>query len=110
MATEPSSHPEWPDWPEDDYTAFLTAERHLYAWCLAKYGGITLPLALEEANRRYPYQPPNTPYRGMIFHDISLHWAMLKIYGELYWKSHPELEKPSAEYEVESARMFRRPK
>jgi hypothetical protein len=47
---------------------------------------------------RYPYEASDAPYRGLVFHDVAWHWAMLKIHQDPYWLAHPELASPPAEY------------
>ncbi|WP_218026967.1 hypothetical protein [Nocardia vaccinii] len=54
--------------------------------------------AESSAVRRYPYEQPDAPYRGLIFHDEAWHWAMARIHGERYAHEHPELAEPPAEY------------
>jgi hypothetical protein len=41
-----------------------------------------------------------TSFRGLAFHDLAWHWAMLRLKGEMYWQRHPDLAKPSAAYEA----------
>ena len=86
----------WED--EEDYRAYLTMEREVYAWCLVKYGHYSRSEALKESESFYEYEPPGE-YRGLVFHDEAWHWAMLKVFGESYWELRPDLESPSAEYE-----------
>jgi hypothetical protein len=86
------------DWSEEEYVAYLGHERHLYAWCLMTYGHMTQRDANEAALSFYDYEPENAPYRGLIFHCEAWHWAMLRIFGETYWKARPDLEKPSQDY------------
>jgi hypothetical protein len=93
-------------WTEEKYVSYLEGSRHMFAWCLVTYGETSWPDAIAEAVKFYRYEPPDKPYRGLAFHDESWHWAMLKLHGERYWKSHPELEKASAEYREESRRHF----
>lgn len=90
------------DWSEQDYLAYLRHERHMYAWCLHAYGNIPQEEADRLAAAFYEYEPPSKCLRGLVFHDEAWHWAMLKIFGGLYWKSHPELGNVSKEYEKES--------
>ena len=95
-------------WSADEkaYVEYLTAERSMFAWCLVALGGISSSEAISEAERFYTYEPASLPYRGLVFHDESWHWAMRTIFGDQYWISHPELESPSAEYRLESSRHF----
>lgn len=104
MPPDKPSNPNWSQWDETDYLAYLELERHLFAWCLIHYGSATPQLARENAEKRYPYEPSDAPYRGLIFHDISWHWAMLSIHGEGYWVQHRERQDPTAEYKAEEQR------
>jgi hypothetical protein len=88
------------DWTEDEYVDYLRAERSRFAWVVQRYGGFTPAHAEAAALERYPYEASDTPFRGLIFHDHSWHWAMLAIHGDLYWAEHPELVDPSTEYEA----------
>jgi len=88
----------WPEWPEDEYVRYLHGERARYAWVMRKYGTMSSAQADEAADMRYPYQPPGTAYRGMIFHNLAWHWAMLALKGEHYWLRYPELAKPPEAY------------
>jgi|SRR5262245_12790916 len=81
-------------WSESEYTCYLRGERERFAWVLRTYGDMSLEQAREAAIRRYPYEPPGTQFRGLIFHDEAWHWAMLFLHGEHYWSRHPELAKP----------------
>lgn len=88
----------WPDRTEAEYLANLGDERRSFAWALCNYGGFSAADAHAEALAFYPYEEPGTSYRGLIFHDEAWHWAMLRIHGEGYWRTHPELEQPPREY------------
>ncbi|MFI7624658.1 hypothetical protein ACIG5D_04070 [Microbispora rosea] len=88
------------DWTEDEYVEYLLGERRRFAWVMQRYGGITLAQAEAAALERYPYEASNALFRGLIFHDEAWHWAMLAIYGDLYWVEHPEFVAPSPEYEA----------
>lgn len=90
---------------EGAYVASLDHERHMYAWCLARYGGFAPDVAVALAGKAYPHQPPDDAYRDLVFHDAAWHWAMLHILGEGYWRGHPERETPSAEYRAEARRL-----
>ena len=87
-------------WSEENYVAYLTAERRRYAWTLQHQGAYPPPQAEAEALARYPYEPPDAPYRGLIFHDEAWHWAMLHLHGENYWTTHPDLTDPPPAYET----------
>jgi hypothetical protein len=88
------------DWTEDEYVGYLEAERRRFAWVMQWYGGLPPAEAEAAALERYPYEVSVTPFRGLIFHDHSWHWAMLAIHGDRYWAEHPELADPSTEYEA----------
>jgi len=90
---------------EKEYVEYLDHERHLFAWCLSIYGGISQADARARAEELYRYESAATgPLRGLVFHDEAWHWAMLKIFGEQYWQARPELESPSVDYRAESQR------
>jgi hypothetical protein len=88
----------WQD--EEAYGSYLERERELFAWCLETYGSFDKKTAREEAEKFYYYESSDDESRGLVFHDEAWHWAMLGIFGNAYWKSHPELEKPSADYRM----------
>jgi len=90
---------------EKEYIKYLASERHMYAWCLVRYGGMSNAEAESEALDRYPYESPDTDYRGIIFHDEAWHWAMLRLFGEGYWLPHPELVCQSREYQEETQKI-----
>ena len=96
-------------WTEDEYTAYLEAERHLYAWALQRYGDFSESEASSEAEARYPYEPASVgEFRGSIFHWTSWFLAMEKVHGEFFYMDRPELENESKEYLVEQDRIFQR--
>ncbi|MCB0062435.1 MAG: hypothetical protein KDE19_09975 [Caldilineaceae bacterium] len=78
----------------------------MYKWCLIHIGGYPEHEATQEALVFCEYEPPEEEYRWLVFHDEAWHWAMLEIYGNLYWLSKPELLEPSAEYGAEYKRKF----
>jgi len=92
-------------WSEEAYVAYLNAERALYAWCLEKHGNYSAADATKESLSFYKYEPESAPYRGLVLHDEAWHWAMLKIFGDLYWKKYPELESVSEEYKKEADKL-----
>lgn len=102
--TEQNSWDHGTPWSEDEYQEYLQSERRSFAWVLHAYGSIDLAEAVEEAEKRYPYEPPDTPYRGLVFHDSSWHWAMIHLYGQGYWWTRPELSEPPQEYRKEGLR------
>ncbi|GAB2995731.1 hypothetical protein GCM10023080_072510 [Streptomyces pseudoechinosporeus] len=85
-------------WSEAEYCEYLQSERRGYAWVMRRHGGLTPAEAWAEALESYPYEPIDTPYRGLVFHDEAWHWAMLRIHGDRYTLERPELAEPSAEY------------
>jgi hypothetical protein len=91
-------------WSETQYTEYLNDERRLFAWCLVKYGAVHPAEAQNAAERRYPYESADDPYRGHIFHDEAWHWAMLHIFGAGYWRTRPHFKSPSPEYLSEALR------
>jgi hypothetical protein len=88
------------DWSEDEYIQYLRDERRRYEWVMQRHGGLDAVQAAVAAATRYPFEPAETPYRGLVFHDEAWHWAMRDIHGDQYWVSHPNLVTPSAEYEA----------
>lgn len=93
--------PQTPDWSEDEeeeYLRYLEGERRAFAWVLRTYGTLDPHRARDESLKRYPYQPPDAPFRGLIFHDEAWHWAMLHLQGEGYWRTRPDLAHPPQEY------------
>jgi len=90
----------WSNWTEDGYVAYLNGERRRYAWVMRQYGGLTQTEADAAALAHYPYEPSDAPLRGLVFHDHAWHWAMLKIYKDLYWVKHPDLARPPAAYQT----------
>lgn len=87
-------------WTEEEYVAYLAGERRRFAWVMHGYGSLTTAEADASALDLYPYEPPEAPFRGLVFHDEAWHWAMLKIHGQDYPRTHPELASPPAEYTV----------
>lgn len=87
-------------WDEAEYTENLLGERRRCAWVMRRYGTLGPDEARAAAQERYPYEPEDAPFRGLIFHDEARHWAMLALRGEHYWREHPELLRPPAEYET----------
>lgn len=81
-------------WTEEEYRDYLEEERRLFALALVEFGSFSEAMANKEALKRYPYEPPETPFRGLIFHDLAWHWAMCRIHGHGYWWSQPELQTP----------------
>lgn len=87
-----------PPWDEAEYLFNLQLERQMFAWCLMEYGNIDDAKAKALAEVRYPFEPPEKPYRGAVFHDSSWHWAMIELHGQNYWIANPALEKEPDDY------------
>lgn len=89
--------------PVEDFATEIEDSRHLFVWCLVRYGQVPEALAIEQARQRYPDQAPGCEYEhALIFHDEPWHWAMLHVLGEGYWHQNPELAQPSLAYDTES--------
>ncbi|MFC4072013.1 hypothetical protein [Actinoplanes subglobosus] len=87
-----------PDWDEDEYLQCLHDARRRYAWVMRRHAGLDATRAGIAAEKRYPFEASDDPYRGIAFHDEAWHRAMLDIHGNRYWISHPDLAEPPAEY------------
>ncbi|CAM5633175.1 hypothetical protein [Streptomyces aurantiogriseus] len=85
-------------WSEAEYAECLEGERRRYAWVMRRYGGLSPTESWTAALRCYPYEPPDKPYRGLVFHDEAWHWAMRAVHGDRYVLDRPELVDPPAEY------------
>lgn len=85
-------------WTEAEYPDNLQSERRGYAWVMQHHGGLTPEEAMEAALEHYPYESPEAPYRGLVFHDEAWHWAMQAVHGDRYATDHPGLGLPSPEY------------
>ncbi|MEU9558326.1 hypothetical protein [Streptomyces fumanus] len=96
-------------WNEDDYLCHLHSERRAYAWVMRHYGGLSPEEAGKAALEHYPYEPPEAPYRGLVFHDEAWHWAMLTIHGHRYPAEHPELAGPPNAYRALEQPVNERP-
>jgi hypothetical protein len=94
-------------WCQDEpgYVAYLANERALYAWCLVRHGAYTAEAATHEATQFYTYEPPEHPYRGLIFQSEAWHYAMVKLFGAKYWLTHSDFQGPSPEYREEARRL-----
>jgi hypothetical protein len=90
------------NWEDGEYKEVLLGERHMFAWVLETYGKFSREDVQSKAISFYKYEDPGTECRGLIFHDLAWHWAMIELYGEGYWHERPELEKPSIEYKQEN--------
>lgn len=84
---------------EEAYVRSLVNERRLYAWCMIHVGGRTEQEAWQAACEFYKYEPPETEFRWLVFHDLAWCWAMQHLFDFDYHLKHPELASPSAEYE-----------
>ncbi|MFG2577356.1 hypothetical protein [Streptomyces sp. NPDC048481] len=85
-------------WDEAEYVDYLQSERRAYAWVMEHHGGLTPQEASQAALEHYPYEPAETSFRGLVFHDEAWHWAMLSIHGAQYTVDRPELAHPSPGY------------
>jgi hypothetical protein len=81
-------------WAEPEYGEYLAGERHMFAWILVRHGGVADDRAEALARERYPYEPADAPYRGLIFHDEAWHWGMVALRGEQYWVADSNLASP----------------
>ncbi|MCU7838546.1 MAG: hypothetical protein KZQ94_04085 [Candidatus Thiodiazotropha sp. (ex Troendleina suluensis)] len=89
------------EFTEEEYVSSLKEQRHMYEWCLKNIGGLSDSDAKKEAEILYSYKPESEEHRYLVLHEDAWHWAMLKINGEQYWLSKPELETPSIKYSKE---------
>ncbi|MEV7971652.1 hypothetical protein [Cellulomonas sp. NPDC089187] len=87
-------------WSQEEYCRYLNAERRAYAWTLSELGGFTADTARSAAVEQYPYLGAADPYRGLVFHHESWHWAMLRLHGDRYWEREPGLLHPPSAYEA----------
>ena len=86
------------DWTEEEYAQCLEGERRRYRWVMQRYGNLDAIQAEAAAQKRYPFEPGDAPFRGLVFHDEAWQWAMREIHGDRYWIAHPHLAEPPAEY------------
>jgi hypothetical protein len=87
-------------WTEQEYCAYLEAERRRYAWVLHRFGDVTPEQAEAAAAEFYYYEPGDDPLRGLVFHDEAWHWALRGILGDNYPNEHPDLVAPPPEYDA----------
>ena len=75
--------------------------------CISIYGNTTIENAQQLVKDFHPLQQPINTTDDVVFfsHENIYHWAMLALYGETYWFTHPECEKLPDSYEkwIESA-------
>lgn len=75
--------------------------------CISTYGNTTIENAQQLVKDFHPLQQPINTTDDVVFfsHEHIYHWAMLALYGEMYWLAHPEYEKLPDSYEkwIESA-------
>jgi hypothetical protein len=90
---------------EDFYVWYLNHERQFFARALVEFGGYTAAQAEQEALERYPYEPPNED-RGAVFHDLPWHWAMVRLHGDCFWVSRPELTYPPHDFGTQYMAAF----
>jgi len=89
---------------EEEYLSSLNEQRHMYEWCMKNVGGLSIIEVKLEADKLYYYEPPEEEHRWLVFHEDAWHWAMLKLNGEQYWVSNPELKSETKEYVQEYKR------
>lgn len=88
-----------------DYSQYLEAERHLFAWCLMRIGGFSASDANAEALIRYPWESPEDEYRELVFHRTAWTWAIIRIFGDEY-REGPDFDPAiRTAYQVESERV-----
>ncbi|MFD4672299.1 hypothetical protein ACFWNN_21405 [Lentzea sp. NPDC058450] len=88
---------DWEPWDEDEYVEYLETERLHYAWALEHFGRLTADEARQAALEFYEFEPPDAPYRGIVFHDLAWDWAMQRIMAGCdypFWHTHPVPEPP----------------
>ena len=63
--------------------------------CISIYGNTTIENAQQVVKDFHPLQQPINTTDDIVFfsHENIYHWAMLALYGETYWFTHPECEK-----------------
>lgn len=88
---------------ESEYVTAIAHGRHMFAWTLVRYGGVSAQEAESQALEFYRYEPPEMRDL-MVFHDEPWHWAMLGI-APFYWQASPELAKATGEYREEELRF-----
>ena len=83
---------DWAVWDEGEYQAYLETERLHFAWVMQHFGGLSAEEARVAAVEFYDYEPPDKPYRGLVFHDLAWHRAMQRIMAGCdypFWHTHP---------------------
>lgn len=75
--------------------------------CIAKYGNVAMDEAERLVGSFHPLQIPIKTTIEVVFfsHESIYHWAMLALYGKMYWIKHPECKEFPNDYEewIESA-------
>jgi hypothetical protein len=94
---------------EAEYARYLDNERRQYALALREYGRAALEQAEREALEPYPYEPHGTPYRGLVFHGLAWHWAILRLHRHMYWVARAELQQMPEAYRRASERLHTPP-
>lgn len=63
--------------------------------CISIYGDTTIENAQQLVKDFHPLQLPISTTDDIVFfsHEPVYHWAMLALYGERYWLTHPKCEK-----------------
>jgi hypothetical protein len=66
-------------WPDEEYIPYLEAEQRLYAWVLAKVGGVEPEEAMRRAVSRFHYETMEE--RGLMTHAGAWRVAMWDLFG-----------------------------
>ncbi len=90
------------------YSEQIRIEKHMYKWCLIKYGSLNHELADKQANDFYNFESEDNEYKYIVFHEEAWHWAMIKIHGENYWIVDPSLKSIPSEYKDEYMKHHKR--
>jgi hypothetical protein len=88
-------------WPDEEYVPYLEAEQRLYAWVLAKVGGVEPDEAMRRAVARFHYETMRE--RGPITHIGAWQVAMADLFGR---PRSPEEFGLAAELEAQVKRLF----
>ncbi|QEG26397.1 hypothetical protein GobsT_11420 [Gemmata obscuriglobus] len=89
-------------WPDEEYVPYLEAEQRLYAWVLARVGGVESGEAMRRAVARFHYEP--MAERGLMTHAGAWRIAMCDLFGD-HCHSPAEFGL-AAEYAAEERRWF----
>ncbi|HZZ80055.1 MAG TPA: hypothetical protein VFE62_16195 [Gemmataceae bacterium] len=89
-------------WPDDEYVPYIQAEQRLYAWVLAKVGGVEPGEAMRRGIARFHYE--SMEERGLITHAGAWQIAMCDLFGDR--RREPKDFGLAEEYEAEVRRLF----